>query len=315
MRSGLSRMIAAGLTLTLVAALAAAGAVEVAKARVGAGTATVTHGGRTTDVAAGTEFREGDVVRVPTDGRMTVEFGDGASIALVGPATLLLGPMSAQGRRVVLVSGAAPEIIVRGIALEVQAPYPYDTSLVLQNAIGAARVSPGERVTFQKLEGTYAKVWRAGQSTDLGANQWQLNVGSGVVTDVPRTVVGRSAIGDRKAPSSMREERIGENGIKLKIGGRTIIYHPAKSFTREDIGDGGLRLCFQGGADDWGVVEIGLETTMFLAAGQCVEFDTYGNVVRFDGISHVYRSMLDAILTDDPIENAIDASPSYSKDR
>lgn len=312
MRSGLSRVIASGLALSLLAAFAVAGAVEVAKARSSAGTATVTHAGKTSDVSSATEFQEGDVVRVPTDGRMTVEFGDGASIALVGPATMLFGPMGGQGRRVVLVSGAAPEVVVRGIALEVQAPSPYDASVVLQNAVGAARVNPGDRVTFQKLEGSYAKVWRAGQSEDLGANQWNLNVRDGVVSSMPRAAAGRTEqpAGTR---SSMSEQPIGNDGVKLRLAGKTIIFHPAKSFSRETTADGGLRLCFQGGGEDWGVVEIGLETTLFLAAGQCVEFDANGNVVRFDGIAHVYRPLLDAYLTDEPIENATDASPSFSK--
>jgi hypothetical protein len=38
-------------------------------------------------------------------------------------------------------------------------------------------------------------------------------------------------------------------------------------------------------------------------------------VTRFDGISHIYHPLFDTIFTEEPVENAQDASPSFSRNR
>src|SRR6185503_3414466 len=110
------------------------------------------------------------------------DFADGASITLADTAILAFGEMTPKGRRVELVSGSITDATARGVALEIQAPNASEPSMVLQNAIGFARVAPGDRIVFQKKEGIYAKVWRNKQSTDLGENSWVLNVRDGVVS-------------------------------------------------------------------------------------------------------------------------------------
>jgi hypothetical protein len=85
--------------------------------------------------------------------------------------------------------------------------------------------------------------------------------------------------------------------------------------TRTSTADAGLVLCFRGAADEFGVVEVGRYTILFLADGQCVEFDRFGNVVKFDGISHLYHPLSDAVFFDEPVENAVEASPAFAKRR
>src|SRR2546423_15581895 len=109
MKVVLRRVVAATLGLSLVAAVAIGGAVEVAKARPGSGTSSVVHAGRSSDIGASTQFQEGDTITVPTDGTLVVEFGDGSSIELVGPASMRFLQMSPTGRRVVLLSGVVSE--------------------------------------------------------------------------------------------------------------------------------------------------------------------------------------------------------------
>jgi hypothetical protein len=331
MRTCVRRALAATLSLVLVTAFATAGAVEVAKARPGVGVSVITHAGQSQDVGSSTQFAEGDQVRVPAGGRLTVEFGDQSSFTLNGPATLRFGPMDASGRRVVLASGVMNEITVHGIALEVQAPSPYDASLVLQNAVAFARVNPGEYVQFQKLQGGYAKAYRNGQATDMGANAWLLDVRNGAVSTgvtqpVPQPQPGTAPRVNPPAgrPAARRpasnlpafaEDQLGDDTNRITLGERAISFHPARCFRRERTADGGLILCYQCEDDAFGVVTVGRDTTLFVARDQCVEFDEYGNVVRFDGISHINHPLTDAIFFDEPVENAADLSPTFSRRR
>lgn len=314
MKMGMGRVAAVVIAFAAAASsIAWAAAVEVAKARPTAGNSSVTRDGKTTKVGSTTQFQEGDVLRLETDvPLLTVEFGDGSSMALVGPAVVRFGEMTPKGRRVVLASGVVSKATVLGIALEIQAPSPYDASMVLQNSTGFARVNPGDRIDFQKLDGDYAKAYQSGQETDLVPDSpWLLNVRSGTVTAGPQP--RQSGASDPSKPSPFIEKALPNDYAKITNGRKAFVFHPASAFTRERTSEGGVRLCFQGAANEWGVVEIGLETTLFLAKGQCVEFDAYGNIVRFDGISHIYQPLLDAIMNDEPVDDATDASPIFRR--
>jgi hypothetical protein len=273
------RRVAWGLVVgvLLAAGLALAGVAETAKAKSVTGTPVVVRAGQTSNVGSTTQFQAGDVLRVPADESVTVEFSDGASVTLVGPAVLLFGPMEPTGRRVVLVSGAISKADVRGVALEIQAPQPIDASLVLQNAVGFARVAPGDRVVFQKLSGSLAKVWRGGVALDLGDRAWQLNLRDNT-TSLPMT--GAAAAGAAVAGQA------GET-VTFKLGQREISYTPAGSFTKtSDPATGSVTLRYSG--PDFGVVIVGRDTNLFLADGESVTFNGEGYVMTFDGIAHIY---------------------------
>ena len=239
---------------------------------------------------AGTRFKPGDVVRVASGGRLVLRFADGAFLSMVGPAEMQLVQLSGSGRRVMLRSGVVSEAFVRGVAVEVQTPY--DASLVLQNATGFARVAPGDRVSFQKLDGDLAAVYHAGKMQDLSGG-WTLNVRSG----------GVSGVSDGGATAAVR----GDTGV-LQIGGRNVAYTPKNDFQVEMRGDGGAKLTYEGG--DFGTVQLGADSVFFLANGDFIEIDGNGSVVNFTGISHIYHPLGDAIFYDEPVENAADASVS-----
>ena len=311
MRAGLRRALAATLGLILAVSIAAAGAVEVAKPRSPSGTSVLTRNGQVADVGSSTQFQEGDIVRVPSDGRLTVEFADGASLTLIGPAALRFGQMDQNGRRVVLGSGVISEAVVRGVALEIQAPDPYDTSFVLQNSRGFARVNPGDSVVFQKYEGNFAKVWRGGKYSELGEVAWSLNVRDGTVASgLKRSPASAGSAAGRNDP--LKEEQLENDMVRVHLGLKTITFRPASCFKRQRTAEGGFLLTYQC-EDGFGSVIIGRDTTLFVANGQSVEFDANGDVIRFDGISHIYHPLTDPVFYDEPIENAADASPSYSK--
>jgi hypothetical protein len=195
---------------------------------------------------------------------------------------------------VVLGSGAASEVVVKAVALEVQAPNPYDASMVLQNARGFARVNPGDRIVFQKAEGSFAKVWRMEHYIDLGTSPWVLNVRDG---------------------SSPREELVGEDTVRIVLGGVQIVISPASQFSRDWNSAGGLSLQFNGAGDSFGEVDVGDETSVYVYEGQGVGFDSNGDITRFEGVSHLNRPLFVPVPTDEPIENGADASPSLSRRR
>src|SRR6185295_6644376 len=173
----------------------------------------------------------------------------------------------------------------------------------------------GDKILFQKLEGVYAKVWRDGKDKDLGGDPWVLNIRAGVASEgVPDRGPAAAAAGTSPGTKPpFIEKPLPNDGAVITNGTKSIAFHPASKMTRERTEAGGFRICMQGGDDEFGVVEIGLETTLFLAKDQCVEFDANGNVINFNGVSHEYRPLMDAIYDADPIQDATDASPSFSK--
>lgn len=294
MRFGLLGLIGAGAAIAALVVTAHGADSEFARATISGGVSTVWRKGETTNLSPEAELRENDIVRVPEGSRLKVEYEDGSSISLVGPAALRFGPMDSQGRRVVLGSGAASEVVVKGTALEIQAPNPYDASMVLQDARGFARVNPGDRIVFQKTEGAFAKVWREGHYIDLGSAPWVLNV---------------------REEGSPREENLGEDVVRIVVGGVTIVIQPASEFSREWSTDGGLKLQYIGSGDSFGEVDIGQETSVYVYEGQSLGFDSNGDVTRFEGVAHLNRPLINPVPTDDPVENGADASPSFSRRR
>ncbi|MCE9636416.1 MAG: hypothetical protein K8T90_11990 [Planctomycetes bacterium] len=117
----------------------------------------------------------GSVVRLrDAAARATLNFADGSSVQVVGPAVIQVVEVGGSGNRLQLVSGVISEARVGAVALEIQTPY--DTSLVLQNASASARVAPRQSVSFQRISGEFAKVYRGGSATELTSTAWSIDV-------------------------------------------------------------------------------------------------------------------------------------------
>ena len=295
MLNGLRGLAGTGAAIAVLLAAAHGAEEESAKPRNTSGVSTVWRDGKTTNVGSSTQFTQGDIVRLAEGSRLTVEYQDGASISLVGPAAMRFGQMDSQGRRVVLGSGAASEVDVKGIALEIQAPNPYDASVVLQNAKGFARVSPGDRIVFQRMGGSFGKVWRENHYIELGSEPWTLNIRDGGRLD-------------------HRERIVGDDVVEVTVGGVTVTFQPASQYQRTWNDDGSLGLSYKG-AEGFGQVDVGDETSMYVFEGQSIAFDKNGDITEFSGTSHLNRPLFTPIQNDDPVENAADASPSLSRRR
>jgi hypothetical protein len=110
----------------------------------------------------------GDVVRLPADGRAEMQFDDGGSLWLVGPAGFSVGEMSATGRRVMFGRGSISRAKAGKVAVEIQTDH--GVSLVLQNCVAAASIDPSGRVEFRRLAPGHAQVWHEAEQRfeDLG---------------------------------------------------------------------------------------------------------------------------------------------------
>jgi len=116
--------------------------------------------------------------------------------------------------------------------------------------------------------------------------------------------------------SKFDEERYGDDGVRITIGKQDIRVHPASKFTWEETQAGGLMVCFTNGAEgEWGVVEPGHASQIFLEKGQCVEFDANGQVIMSEGISHVYSGLYATLISDESVQDATEASPTKEKRR
>ncbi len=290
MRESLRFASALALCLVLGAGVAMASAVETARIQNPApGAATVLRDGAVTPVTASTEFKTGDQITVEAGAKMTVSFEDGSSITLVGPSSMTFGEMSSQGRRVRLDSGVITEATALGIALEVQTPYA--DSLVLQNGSAFARVVPGDKVTFQRLSGDFVKVYTPGLGyQDLGS-VYTVNV--------------RDAGDPPGDPPADADEPRGDVEV-LNLGGREVTIAPASEFSTETLPGGGVRITYTG--DDFGSVEVGGETVLFLGADEYVELSPTGEVTVFTGVSHIYHPPNLNSFYDDPISDVTDLS-------
>jgi hypothetical protein len=256
------------------------------------GRVTVESGGESSRVNAGTRFRAGDVVRVASGSRLSVRFADEATMALVGPAEMQFVEMNPEARRVLLRSGVVSEAYMQGVATEIATPY--DGALVLQNATGFARVALGDRVSFQKLDGDLAQVYHQDELQPLDGG-WTLNVRSG---DLDSGALASTAGTTRQG-----------NMSRMVLGDRQISWGPPEDFKLERMGEK-TKLTYVG--DDYGVVKVGPHSTVFfLSNGESITFDEHGNVIQFDGISHIYHPLNNPLPDyDEPVENAADASVS-----
>lgn len=236
-----------------------------------------------------------------------VDFGGGTSVSLVGPATLRIVEITPVGTRVRLESGAISEVSAGAVAIEVQTPA--GPSLVLQNATGSARMAAQDKVVLEKRSGVFGRVYNGGTGQDLGASPWVMNLRTGAAGAMEST-------GPRVARTPAvrgKVENLPGDRARILLGDRVITWEPASGFCPTEGADGGIKLCFCSKGEEWGVVYVGTDTVLFLAKDQCVTFDAQGGVTSFDGIVHMYHPFEEN--WDEPVENAADASVSYTSRR
>lgn len=277
--------------VTLCVGVAFAAPAELAGVQNLSGRVTVNSGGKVVVVGSATEFKVGDVVDVHAGATMRLQFADDSYVDLVGPARLEIVQNESDGRRVRLLSGSISQAVVGAVALEIQTPY--DASLVLQAATAAARVVPGTRVQFDLRSGDFAKVYQGDRAVDL-LGSWTLDVRSGNALDT-------SVVASADAATALPD-----GAARISFGRVDVVYSPADNFSRRDLDDGSVQLTY--GGSDFGQVNIGLDTVLFLADGDSITFDRYGRVIQYSGMAHIYHPISEDSFYDEPIQDASDAS-------
>jgi len=269
---------------------------ETATLSAVSGEATLGDGDGSRILAAGETLSEGSLVVLGEGVEATVTFSDGAVMDVTGPARFTLVQMDAFMRRVDLAEGRINQFEIKEITTGIHTPY--ETFVAVQNGSVGVNVRPGE-VTYNLYEGEDAKV------VDL--NEGSQGYGLTVLTPNTPYVVTRDAPGDAPA---MRISAAGDSNSRvIRVGPRTVRLTPADGFDIVSTPTGGVTLTCTVPEGEFGTVQLGLTTVMYLASGDVLELDAGGNVLRSNAIIHSLAALDIRGVYDEAIANPGDSSP------
>ena len=245
-------------------------------------------------LAAGETLAEGSEVNLGDGVAATVTFSDGAVMSLTGPATFTLVKMDAYMRRVDLSEGRINQFEIKEITTGIHTPY--ETFVAVQNGTVGVNVQQGE-VTYNLYEGADAKV------VDLAEGSQGLTV---LTPDTPY-VVTRDAPAD--APVMGAAAAGDPNSRVIKVGPRSVRLTPGDGFEVVSTPTGGVTLTCIVPEGEFGTVQLGLATVMYLASGDVLELDAGANVLRSNAIVHSLAALDIRGVYDEAIANPGDSSP------
>ena len=245
-------------------------------------------------LAAGETLAEGSEVNLGDGVEATVTFSDGAVMSLTGPATFTLVKMDAYMRRVDLSEGRINQFEIKEITTGIHTPY--ETFVAVQNGTIGVNVQRGE-VTYNLFDGADAKV------VDLAEGSQGLTV---LTPDTPY-VVTRDAPAD--APAMGVPTAADPNSRVIKVGPRSVRLTPGDGFDVVSTPTGGVTLTCIVPEGEFGTVQLGLATVMYLASGDVLELDAGANVLRSNAIVHSLAALDIRGVYDEAIANPGDSSP------
>ena len=245
-------------------------------------------------LAAGETLAEGSEVNLGDGVEATVTFSDGAMMSLTGPATFTLVKMDAYMRRVDLSEGRINQFEIKEITTGIHTPY--ETFVAVQNGTIGVNVQRGE-VTYNLFDGADAKV------VDLAEGSQGLTV---LTPDTPY-VVTRDAPAD--APAMGVPTAADPNSRVIKVGPRSVRLTPGDGFDVVSTPTGGVTLTCIVPEGEFGTVQLGLATVLYLASGDVLELDAGANVLRSNAIVHSLAALDIRGVYDEAIANPGDSSP------
>ena len=267
---------------------------ETATLSAVSGEATLGDGEGAQPLAAGETLAEGSEVNLGDGVEATVTFSDGAVMSLTGPATFTLVKMDAYMRRVDLSEGRINQFEIKEITTGIHTPY--ETFVAVQNGTIGVNVQRGE-VTYNLFDGADAKV------VDLAEGSQGLTV---LTPDTPY-VVTRDAPAD--APAMGVTTAADPNSRVIKVGPRSVRLTPGDGFDVVSTPTGGVTLTCIVPEGEFGTVQLGLATVMYLASGDVLELDAGANVLRSNAIVHSLAALDIRGVYDEAIANPGDSSP------
>ena len=245
-------------------------------------------------LAAGDTLSEGSLLILGDGVEATVTFSDGAVMDVMGPARLSLVQMTPYMRRVDLSEGRINQFEIKEITTGIHTPY--ETFVAVQNGSVGVNVKPGE-VTYNLFDGADAKV------VDLAEGSQGLTV---LTPDTPY-VVTRDAPAD--AMAGVVRSAGDPNSRVIRVGPRTVRLTPADGFDVVSTPTGGVNVNCTVPEGEFGTVQLGLTTVLYLASGDVLELDAGGNVIRSNAIIHSLAALDIRGVYDEAIANPGDSSP------
>lgn len=288
------------LCILLIGGLTAA-ADQSAKVSLLSGNATVMAGGAGAPKALKKDdfLRQGDVVEVAPGGKLTLTFGDGASMDVAGPASFSLKLLADFARTVELRTGSINRLMVKSVTTGVTTPL--DAFVAVQEGVVSVKldaVGGKQRATFKLWEGASAKVFDGSRTRILG---------------VDRPIVVERAAGVSAPAEEAQAPVVRGEAVILIFGVHEVEINPKGYFNIQPTAGGGAIITSIAPVGEFGMVTIDKETTFYLAKDEAIEIDGYGKVVRHTGIVHVYAALDVRGIYDEAVADPSDSSPTGKK--
>ena len=84
----------------------------------------------------------------------------------------------------------------------------------------------------------------------------------------------------------------------------------------ERMTDGGLRITGMGlGGNEFARIQVGFEAILYVAEGESVVVDQYGNVDEFTGTAFIDRPFNRRVFDIEPVKDSADSSPIRTRTR
>jgi hypothetical protein len=253
------------------------------------------------DLVEGSVVGQGDTLFLATGAHLTLEFDDGSTMDVSGPAQLVLSELSEYARTIDLTSGTINQFVVGEVTSGVRTPYDSfaavreGTIQVMVDTLGDDRT----QITYKLLEGENAKV--------VDRREIQPLVGE--------TVIVREPGAETAMPTADLSMKTVGDALSFVIGFNQISLIPKDGFTVTPTSEGGIIVECILPEGQFGTVSVNTETpfqqSYFLTKGDTIEFDAGGNVIRTsDGaIVHVFAVLNVRGNYDEAVADPTDASP------
>ncbi len=250
--------------------------------------------GAVSELANGATLSQGDSVSLGTGAMLSLEFADGATMVVTGPARFGLELVADYARTIRLYEGTISRLNVKDVTTGIVTPG--GAFAASQNGAVFARAEPGPggqmRTTFTLREG-------AAKSGIRGGDVQVMSLGAPVVFDLE--VPGA-------APSPATTAPAAGDGKVIELGMHDITYYPLGGVTVEKTADGGRKFTSTVAEGEYAMVVIDDDTTLYLAAGESAVLGPDGFVSRSDGVVHVYQPLSISSFFFDPVRDPAGSS-------
>jgi hypothetical protein len=242
---------------------------------------------------------QGETVTLEAGAELTLDFPDGSSMDVAGPASFKATLLTDAARTIDLLYGSINRLVVKDIVTGIRTPF--GSFVAAQNAtvfVGIGETPDNYRSTFMLLEGEGANV--------VNGNQLMI-----LTKDRPITLDTAREPAPLEPTAGSGEASTTGDSAQLKIGDHTFLITPKDGFTIEPRPDGGFRIVRTG--EGTGLINVDDTTQFYMFQGDFMDIGPAGNVEIQSGVIHIYSPLDREGLYNEPISSPAAASATGTK--